>query len=144
MKLRKLFFILMLASGIARGADIQPPVVPVNSKSALSQQSESGSGKGHSITRTNDPKSEDRLVLDPTLVTGNRELPKVMYIVPWKAASPGDLPGQPFNSLLDEALKPLDREVFQRELKYYRAVAEKDVPVADIQRRPSSTTGDKK
>ena len=144
MKLRKLFFILMLASGIARGADIQPPVVPVNSKSALSQQSESGSGKGHSVNRTSDPKSEDRLVLDPTLVTGNRELPKVMYIVPWKAASPGDLPGQPFNSLLDEALKPLDREVFQRELKYYRAVAEKDAPVADIQRRPSSTTGDKK
>src|SRR4051812_4820052 len=30
----------------------------------------------------------DRLELDPTAVTGNRELPKVMSIVPWKNAEP--------------------------------------------------------
>ena len=41
----------------------------------------------------------DRLDLDTTIVTGNRELPKVLYIVPWKKADLGDLPAQPFNTL---------------------------------------------
>jgi hypothetical protein len=64
----------------------------------------------------------DRLELDTTVVTGNRELPKVLYIVPWKKADLGDLPAQPFNSLLDEVLTPVDRDVFRREVTYYEAV----------------------
>ncbi|MET0660408.1 MAG: hypothetical protein ABW110_19870 [Steroidobacteraceae bacterium] len=67
--------------------------------------------------------ANDRLDLDTTVVTGNRELPKVLYIVPWKKADLGELPGQPFNSLLDEALTPVDRDVFRREVTYYDAVA---------------------
>ena len=65
----------------------------------------------------------DRLDLDTTVVTGNRELPKVLYIVPWKKADIGDLPAQPFNTLLDEALTPVDRDVFRREVTYYGAVS---------------------
>ncbi|HVY23857.1 MAG TPA: hypothetical protein VG962_10955 [Steroidobacteraceae bacterium] len=72
--------------------------------------------------------STDRLNLDTTTVTGNRELPKVLYIVPWKKADVGNLPGQPFNTLLDEALKPVDREVFRREVEYYHAISNKDRP----------------
>jgi hypothetical protein len=64
----------------------------------------------------------DRLNLDTTVVTGNRELPKVLYIVPWKKSDLGDLPAQPFNTLLDEALTPVDRDVFRREVTYYGAV----------------------
>jgi len=66
----------------------------------------------------------DRLDLDTTIVTGNRELPKVLYIVPWKKADLGDLPAQPFNTLLDEVLTPVDRDVFRREVTYYGAVTE--------------------
>ncbi|HEY7638852.1 MAG TPA: hypothetical protein VH814_03925 [Steroidobacteraceae bacterium] len=65
----------------------------------------------------------DRLDLDTTIVTGNRELPKVLYIVPWKKADLGDLPAQPFNTLLDEVLTPVDRDVFRREVTYYGAVS---------------------
>ncbi len=65
----------------------------------------------------------DRLELDTTVVTGNRELPKVLYIVPWKKADIGDLPAQPFNTLLDEALTPVDRDVFRREVTYYGAMS---------------------
>ncbi len=72
------------------------------------------------------PRSNDQLVLDATLVTGNRELPKVMYIVPWKKAELSNLPGQPFNTLMDEALAPVDREVFRREVDYYQVIADKD------------------
>lgn len=63
----------------------------------------------------------DRLDLDTTVVTGNRELPKVLYIVPWKKSDLGNLPAQPFNTLLDEALTPVDRDVFRREVTYYDA-----------------------
>src|SRR5690242_1211289 len=55
----------------------------------------------------------DRLDLDTTIVKGNRELPKVLYIVPWKRSDIGDLPAQPFNTLLDEVLAPVDRDVFR-------------------------------
>jgi hypothetical protein len=65
----------------------------------------------------------DRLDLDTTIVTGNRELPKVLYIVPWKKADLGDLPAQPFNTLLDEVLTPVDRDVFRREVTYYGVVS---------------------
>lgn len=64
----------------------------------------------------------DRLNLDTTDVRGNRELPKVMYIVPWKHSDLGDLVGRPTNSLLDEVLQPLDRDVFRRENRYYDAL----------------------
>lgn len=72
----------------------------------------------------------DRLDLDTTVVTGNRELPKVLYIVPWKKAELGELPAQPFNTLLDEVLAPVDREEFRREVKYYGALTG-DKPAAD-------------
>lgn len=65
----------------------------------------------------------DRLDLDATVVTGNRELPKVLYIVPWKKAELGDLPEQPFNTLLDEALTPLDRDEFRREIAYHSKIS---------------------
>jgi hypothetical protein len=67
----------------------------------------------------------DHLELDPTSITGNRELPKVMVIVPWKKADLGDLTGRPANSLLNEVLAPVDREVFRRELRYFEALEAK-------------------
>jgi hypothetical protein len=67
-------------------------------------------------------KSLDRLELDTTQITGNRELPKVLYIVPWKRSDLGDLVGRPVNSLLDEVLTPVDRDVFQRQNRYYDAL----------------------
>ncbi|GAC1304119.1 MAG: hypothetical protein NVSMB15_15080 [Steroidobacteraceae bacterium] len=64
----------------------------------------------------------DRLDLGTATVTGEREQPKVMYIVPWKRSDIGDLAGKPMNSLVDEILAPVDRDVFKREVVYYHAV----------------------
>ena len=61
----------------------------------------------------------DRLELGRTEITGNQELPKVLYIVPWQKSDPGDLMGRPVNTLLDEVLAPLDREEFIRQVDYY-------------------------
>ncbi len=68
------------------------------------------------------PTATDRIDLGTATVTGDREQPKVMYIVPWKKSDIGDLSGKPMNSLLDEALMPVDRDEFKREVIYYQAV----------------------
>ncbi len=60
--------------------------------------------------------------LTTTIVTGNAELPRVLYIVPWKKANPGDLTGKPVNSLLDDVLQPIDRGEFRRQLRYFDAL----------------------
>jgi hypothetical protein len=62
--------------------------------------------------------AQDRADIDRTQIIGNRELPKVLYIVPWKKPLPGDLAGRPVASVLDEALAPVDRDVFRRQVQY--------------------------
>jgi len=62
--------------------------------------------------------AQDRADIDRTQIIGNRELPKVLIIVPWKKPLPGDLSGRPLVSVLDEALAPVDRDGFRRELRY--------------------------
>ena len=66
--------------------------------------------------------AKDRLDLESSQITGNRELPKVLYIVPWRSAELGDLVGRPVNSLLDEVLEPVDRDVFRRQNRYFEAL----------------------
>jgi len=67
-------------------------------------------------------KAMDHLELETTDITGNRELPKVLYIVPWRRPELGDVVGKPVNSLIDEVLQPVDRDVFRRENRYYQAL----------------------
>lgn len=64
----------------------------------------------------------DSLDLGTTSITGNQELPKVLYIVPWKKSDLGELVGRPVNTLLDEVLTPVDPEVFERHLDYYETL----------------------
>jgi hypothetical protein len=66
----------------------------------------------------------DRLELESTAITGNRELPKVMSIVPWKAAEPPSGPDRPMGSLIEELLSPLDPAEFRREITYFRDLTE--------------------
>ena len=61
----------------------------------------------------------DQLQLESTSVRGNQELPRLLYIVPWKDPSLGDVTGKPVNSLIEEVLAPLDRDVFLRQTSYF-------------------------
>ena len=61
----------------------------------------------------------DEIDLGRTEITGNQELPKVLYIVPWQKSEPGELTGKPVNTLLDEVLAPVDRTEFIRQVDYY-------------------------
>jgi len=59
-------------------------------------------------------------------VMGNQELPKALFIVPWKEAESAMVPDRPLNSLLNDALQPVDPDVFRRQLRYYDEVHKSD------------------
>ena len=63
--------------------------------------------------------AQDRIEMKGTSIIGNKELPKVLYIVPWKQAETIELSTPPFNSVLDDVLSPLERPAFQRQVRYY-------------------------
>ena len=108
-------------AGEPRADTSRPAAAPSRQPAASSQPAASGqrslSGGGQK-----GPGAIDRLELGTATVTGDREQPKVMYIVPWKKSDIGNLAGKPMNSLVDEILAPVDRDVFKREVVYYRAV----------------------
>jgi hypothetical protein len=104
---------LCLLAAAAWGAEPEPAAAPTPPPAAEAPSSS---------------KAMDRLELEQTTITGNRELPKVMYVVPWKKADLGDLKGRPANSLLDEVLAPVDRDVFRREVAYFGALATDSTP----------------
>jgi len=74
--------------------------------------------------RATDTGVMDEMDLDRTEITGNQELPKVLYIVPWQKSDPGNLMGKPVNTLLDEVLEPIDRSEFTRQVRYYKDLNE--------------------
>jgi len=55
-------------------------------------------------------------------IVGNKEAPKSLFIVPWKSSELGVETGLA-SSLLNEDLKPVDKEVFERELDFYSITA---------------------
>jgi hypothetical protein len=119
--------LLAFACVVAAQADEPPPGVPEAATQAAEREaleprvSSAALAKDARTGRRDDgdEKVIDELDLDRTEVTGNQELPKVLYIVPWQKSDPGDLMGRPVNSLLDEVLAPLDREEFIRQVDYY-------------------------
>lgn len=76
--------------------------------------------------------AQDRAEMEGSRIIGNRELPKVLYIVPWKKPVPAELSGRPPASVLDEALAPIDRDVFRRQVRYdTQVLASKPTPTPD-------------
>ena len=51
-------------------------------------------------------------------IVGNDEAPKSLYIVPWKSSELGVETS--LDTMLNEADAPVDREVFMRQLEFYR------------------------
>ncbi|NIW25631.1 MAG: hypothetical protein GWN29_14275 [Gammaproteobacteria bacterium] len=50
-------------------------------------------------------------------ILGNEEAPKSLVIVPWKSSEIGD--GLGVTDAIDERARPVDKEVFLREVRYY-------------------------
>ena len=51
-------------------------------------------------------------------IVGNDEAPKSLYIVPWKSSEIGVETS--LSNMLDERVAPVDRDVFMRQLEFYR------------------------
>lgn len=51
-------------------------------------------------------------------IVGNKEAPKSLFIVPWKSSELGVETGLT-SKLLDEKMKVVDKDVFERELDFY-------------------------
>jgi hypothetical protein len=115
-----------LEPGVNTSAPAPAPAVPAETAPATPATPAASAAKP-AAAAANKPAgarstAKDRLDLDSTQITGNRELPKVLYIVPWRNAELGDLVGRPVNSLLDEVLEPVDRDVFRRQNRYFEAL----------------------
>lgn len=110
----KVCIVLLAASALLLSA---PSVFAQEAESSAESQSE----------RVADDKNKppaSSIQLKTTSVTGSRELPKVLVIVPWKtseALGPGE---RPLASLVEEALTPVDPDVFRRQLDYYTELNE--------------------
>jgi len=70
--------------------------------------------------------SEDRIDLKGISIIGNKELPKMLYIVPWKKSELPDMNAPPIESLIDEALAPVDRDSFKRKIRYYQIYSKQE------------------
>ena len=62
--------------------------------------------------------ASDAKELSGMSIVGNDEAPKALYIVPWKSSEIGVETS--LNSMLNEGDRPVDREVFKRQLEFYR------------------------
>jgi hypothetical protein len=65
-----------------------------------------------------DPAGQDDKLLSGMSIVGNDEAPKSLVIVPWKSSELGDT--LDVSQGLDDGRKPVDREVFKRQLAYYQ------------------------
>ncbi len=70
------------------------------------------------VNTKNKKKSSDVKELSGISIIGNKEAPKSLYIVPWKNSEVG-VRSSLTSGLLDSSMRPIDKEVFMRELKFY-------------------------
>ena len=61
-------------------------------------------------------RAEDRLKLDTTNIFGNRELPKVTFVTPWRDVDI-DTPNWSFARKVNQPLTPLDRETLHLQIE---------------------------
>jgi hypothetical protein len=51
-------------------------------------------------------------------IVGNKEAPKSLFIVPWKSSEIG-VETSLHSGLMDDSMRPVDKDVFMREIDYY-------------------------
>jgi hypothetical protein len=76
--------------------------------------------------------AQQSLQLEGTEITGNKELPQVLYIVPWKTVQRFDIKSPPINSILEQKLEPIDRASFKRSIHYHQAIFSKAAPATPV------------
>ncbi|MDH5617292.1 MAG: hypothetical protein OEZ11_01490, partial [Gammaproteobacteria bacterium] len=72
-------------------ADEDDELLPAVDTSAVVEQDEAAEPVEDITRTTSGNRVMDSMELSRTEITGNQELPKVLYIVPWQKSDPGDL-----------------------------------------------------
>jgi hypothetical protein len=103
----------------ASAATVKPSAEPKSAHPARSAAAPARARAAPAPARDPAAKGDGVLTLGATDITGNKELPKVMVIVPWKDATGAGGVIKPTDSLMNEVLGPVDRGVFQRRIRYY-------------------------
>lgn len=60
-----------------------------------------------------------------TEITGNKELPRVLYIVPWKSIERFEIKTPQIVSVMEQPLRPIERASFRRSINYHDAIFSK-------------------
>jgi hypothetical protein len=113
MKTGLLIVPLLLASGATVGDDLeQKPATDTTTAEAKAVVAKDDGAKTEA-----GPKR-----ISGMSILGNQDAPKSLVIVPWKSSEIGDAVG--IAALLDDSRRPVDRDVFARELAYYQVKVE--------------------
>lgn len=102
MKTKILFCVAALA--VSAWATAEEPEKEADDSEAPAREEPAGADDG--------PKT-----LSGMSILGNEEAPKALVIVPWKSSELGA--DMSLSDSLDDRARPVDREVFMRELSYY-------------------------
>jgi len=76
--------------------------------------------------------AEERIDMDAMSIIGNKELPNVLYILPWKQANLPEMVELPLSSLIDDALQHIDRQTVLRRQYYKQIIKQQGVLQAGI------------
>src|SRR6056297_2585520 len=71
--------------------------------------------------------AEENITMDSLQVIGNKEMPNILYILPWQTAQLPTMVELPLSGLIQDALQPVDRESILRR-KYYQEVVVSSEP----------------
>ncbi len=106
MKLSGLLVVLIILGSVAHAQDPEPDTaVKLETLAAETIEAE--------VTEPEGPKT-----MSGMSILGNEETPKALVIIPWKSSELGN--DLSLSNTLDDRAQPVDKEVFMRELSYYR------------------------
>ena len=73
-------------------------------------------------------QAQERLELEGTAIIGNKELPNILYIVPWKSVQRFEIETPAVISIMEQKPKALDRASFKRKIYYHNAIFSRAKP----------------
>lgn len=111
---------VVFAAGLAVGQETQPvdesPTAQEATQSESADALQDDAEASESIATTDAALGAPK-TLSGMSILGNEEAPKSLVIVPWKSSEIGD--GLGVTDAIDDRARPVDKEVFLREVHYY-------------------------
>ena len=81
------------------------------------QETDKPNTEEEQVPESNGDGIESPKTLSGMSILGNEEAPKSLVIIPWKSSELGD--DISLSDTLDDRARPVDKEVFLRELRFY-------------------------